>query len=85
MIGMLDCKPVDTLMDPNVKILLGQGEHVRDLGRYQRLVGKLNYLTITRLDISFSVSVVSQFLQSSCDNHRDAAVRILLYVKGTLG
>ena len=24
--GMLDCKPVDTHMDPNVKLVLGQGE-----------------------------------------------------------
>ena len=56
---MLDCKPVDTPMDSNVKLVLGQGEPLRDLGRYRRLVGKLNYLTTTRLDISFPVSVVS--------------------------
>ena len=57
--GMLDCKPVDTPMDPNVKLVLSWGELLRDPGRYQRFVGKLNYLTITRPDISFSVSVVS--------------------------
>ena len=57
--GMLDCKPLDTPMDPNAKLVLGQREPLYDLGRYQRLVGKLNYLTITRIDISFSVSVVS--------------------------
>ena len=56
---MLDCKPVDTPMDSNVKLILGQGELLRDPGRYRKLVGKLNYLTITRLDISFLVSVVS--------------------------
>ena len=44
---MLDCKPIGTLMDPNVKLLPGQGEPLRDPRRYQRLVGKLNYLTIT--------------------------------------
>ena len=46
--SMLDCKPVDTLMDPNVKLVPGQGEPLHDPGRYRRLVGKLNYLTITR-------------------------------------
>ncbi|RVW66755.1 Retrovirus-related Pol polyprotein from transposon RE2 [Vitis vinifera] len=51
--GMLDCKPVDTPMDPNVKLIPGQGEPLGDPGRYRRLVGKLNYLTITRPDISF--------------------------------
>ena len=83
--GMLDCKPVDIPMNSNVKLVLGQGEPLQDLGRYRRLVGKLNYLTITRLDISFPVSGVSQFLQSPCDSHWDAAVRILCYVKGIPG
>ena len=32
--GMLDCKPVDTPMDPNVKLVPSQGELLRDLGRY---------------------------------------------------
>ena len=59
---MLDYKPIDSPMDPNVKLLLGQGEPLANPRRYRRLVGKLNYLTITQLDISFSVSVVSQFL-----------------------
>ena len=68
---MLDCKPVDTPMDPNIKLVPGQRESLRDPGRYRRLVGKLNYLTITRPDISFPVSVVRQFLQSPCDSHCD--------------
>ena len=83
--GMLDCKPVDTPMDPNVKLVPGQGEPLRDPERYQRLVGRLNYLTIPRPDISFPVSVVSQFLQSPCDSHWDAVIRILRYIKGTPG
>ena len=67
--SMLDCKPVDTPMDPNLKLVSSQGELLQDPGRYRRLVGKLNYLTITRLNISFPVSVVSRFLQSPCDSH----------------
>ncbi|RVW65371.1 Retrovirus-related Pol polyprotein from transposon RE2 [Vitis vinifera] len=61
------------------------GEPLGDPGRYRRLVGKLNYLTITRPDISFPVSVVSQFLQSPCDSHWDAVIRILRYIKSTRG
>ncbi|RVX19573.1 Retrovirus-related Pol polyprotein from transposon RE1 [Vitis vinifera] len=83
--GMLDRKLIDTLMDPNVKLVSGQGEPLGDLGRYRRLIGKLNYLTITRPDISFPVSVVSQFLQSPCDSHWDVVIRILRYIKSTLG
>lgn len=67
--GMLDCKPINTPMDPIAKLLPDQGEPYSNPNRYQRLVGKLNYLTMTRHDISFVVSVVSQFINSPCDSH----------------
>lgn len=72
-------------MDPNVKLLPNQGEPYTDSGRYRRLVGKLNYLTLTRPDISFPVSVVSKFLNSPYDNHWEAVIRILKYIKGSPG
>ncbi|XP_019261486.1 PREDICTED: uncharacterized protein LOC109239388 [Nicotiana attenuata] len=79
--GMMGCRPVDTPMDPNAKLLPGHGDLLRDPTRNRRLVGKLNYLTMTRPDISFSVSVVSQSMDSTCDSHWDAVVRILQYIK----
>jgi len=84
-IGMLECKLLDTPMDPNVKLLQNQGEPYPDQGRYRRLVGKLNYLTMTRPDILFdgSVVTVSQFLNSPCDSHWNFVVRILRYIKGS--
>ena len=66
---MLDYKPVDTPMDPDVKLVPRHEKSLGDLGRYRPLVGKLNYLIITQPDISFLVSVVSQFLQSPCDSY----------------
>ena len=33
--SMLDCKPADSPIDLNVKLIPGQGEPLRDLGRYQ--------------------------------------------------
>ena len=33
--GILDCKSVNTPMDPNVKLVPGQGEPLRDPGRYR--------------------------------------------------
>ena len=83
--SMLDCKPINTLIDPNVNLVPRQGKPLRDPGRYQQLVGRLNHLIIIRSNISFPVSVVSQFLQSSCDNHWDVVIRILRYIKGTPG
>jgi hypothetical protein len=48
-------------------------------------VGSLNYLTITRPDISFAVQQVSQFMQDPCQTHLAAVCRLLRYLKGTSG
>nr|GFA65971.1 putative RNA-directed DNA polymerase [Tanacetum cinerariifolium] len=53
--------------------------------RAWRVVGKLNHLTITHLDIAFPVSVVSQFMTAPRMLHWDVVTQILRYVKGTLG
>jgi len=56
-------------MDPNVKLLPNQGEPLSDPEKNMRLVRKLNYLIVTRPDIFFAASVVSQFLNSPCEDH----------------
>ena len=71
-IGLMNSKSVDTPMDPNVKLLPNQGEPFSDPEKFMRLVGKLNYLTVTRSNIFFVVSVVSQFLNSPCEDHWNA-------------
>ena len=53
------CRPIDTRLNSNIKLLPRQGEPLSNPERYKRLVGKLNYLTLTRTDISFPLSVVS--------------------------
>ncbi|XP_075521117.1 secreted RxLR effector protein 161-like [Primulina tabacum] len=72
-------------MDPNIK--LGEkGDHrLVDKGRYQRLVGKLIYLSHTRPDIGFVVSVISQFMNNPTEEHMTAAYRVLRYLKGSIG
>jgi len=81
----MNSKSIDTPMDPNAKLLPSQGEPLSDPEKYRRLVGKLNYLTVTRPHISFAVSVVGQFLNSPCVDHLNAATRILKYIKGCFG
>ena len=63
-IPMLDCKPADTLMDSTTKLGSIQDSVPIEKGRYQRLVGKLIYLSHTRPDIAFSVSAVSQYMNN---------------------
>ncbi|RVW46868.1 Retrovirus-related Pol polyprotein from transposon RE2 [Vitis vinifera] len=49
--GMLDCKPVDTPMDPNVKLVPGQGEPLGDPRRYRRLVAHQAKVCCTRTEV----------------------------------
>lgn len=83
--GMLGCKPAETPMDHTIKLGRKEGSVPVDKGRYQRLVGKLIYLSRTRPDIGFSVSVVSQFMNDPTKEHVDAVYRILRYLKMTPG
>ncbi|XP_071739272.1 secreted RxLR effector protein 161-like [Rutidosis leptorrhynchoides] len=56
-----------------------------DKGQYQRIVGKLIYLSITRLDIAHAIGVVSQFMHPPQVHHFEAAMRIIRYLKKTPG
>ena len=83
--GMSGCRPVDTSIDSNVKLGDREKDEVVDTLRYQRLVGKLIYLSHTRPDIAFTVSRVSQFMHSPRKVYLDAAYKILRYLKSSLG
>ena len=48
-------------------------------------MGKLIYLSHTRPDISYAVSVVSQFMYCPSKNHMDAVVQIIRYLKSAPG
>jgi hypothetical protein len=83
--GMIGCKPVLTPMDSKNKLNIEDGESLGDISQYQRLVGKLIYLTITRSDLAFTVSKISQFMRSPRSSHLEAVNRILRYLKGAPG
>ena len=72
------------LVDPNVK-LGGSEENSVDTSRYQKLVGRLIYLSHTWPDIAFAMSLISQFMHSPRKTHMEVAYRILRYLKGSLG
>ena len=82
--GKLEAKPCSFPMAPSVR-LTREGELFEDLERYRRLVGKLNYLTVTRPDIEHSVSVVSQYMFSSTVDNWATIEHILCYLKGASG
>ena len=72
----LGVKPCTSPMVLDVH-LTKEDEVFENLERYIRLVGKLNYLTVTRPDIAHSVSVVSQYMSSPTIDHWAAVKQIL--------
>ncbi|XP_016649696.1 PREDICTED: uncharacterized mitochondrial protein AtMg00810-like [Prunus mume] len=84
-IGMLDCKPADTLIVENHKLCVYVDQVPTNRERYQRLVGRLIYLSLTRTDIAYAVSVASQFMHSPSEDHMAAVMRILSYLKSASG
>ena len=80
-IGMSGCRPVDIPIDPNQKLGDDKESNLVDTSRYQRLLGKLIYLSHTQPDIAFVVSMVSQFMHSPNKKHLDAVYRILMNLK----
>uniref|UniRef100_A0A2N9I5Z3 Reverse transcriptase Ty1/copia-type domain-containing protein n=1 Tax=Fagus sylvatica TaxID=28930 RepID=A0A2N9I5Z3_FAGSY len=79
--GMLACKPIDTPIEQNHKLGEDIDDTPVDRERYQKLVGKLIYLSHTRPDIAYALSVVSQFMHAPCEKHMEAVHRILRYLK----
>ena len=83
--GLLNCKPAETPLDANQKLELAKPEEVVDIGKFQRLVGRLIYLSHTRPDIAFPVSMLSQFMHAPSQKHFEAVYRVVRYLKGTPG
>ncbi|RVX01807.1 Retrovirus-related Pol polyprotein from transposon TNT 1-94 [Vitis vinifera] len=79
--GKTEAKPCTTLMVPNVQLMPDDGDPFYNPERYRRVVGKLNYLTVTRPDITYAVSVVCQFTSAPTIKHWAALEQILCYLK----
>lgn len=72
-------------MEQQLHMTPTNGTSLSDPFAYRRLVGHLIYLTVTRLDIVYSVHILSRFMQDPRTTHMDAAIRVLQYLKGTPG
>lgn len=80
-------KSIETPISTVDKLSIADGVKLGpvDATRYRSMVGALQYLTLTRPDISFAVNKVCQFLHAPTTVHWKAVKRILRYVQGTLG
>jgi len=78
---MVDAKPIST---PFVvgQHLTTEGPLYIDPTLFRSLADSLQYLTITRPDLSFSVNFICQFIHAPIEDHFHALKRILRYIEG---
>ena len=79
------CKPTETPISLGTK--LSKNDHgpiVNAATLYKQMVGSLMYLTATRPDLMYDVSLISRFMESPKDSHWNVGKTILIYVAGTL-
>ncbi|XP_026378128.1 uncharacterized protein LOC113272520 [Papaver somniferum] len=82
--NMLDYKPSNTPVVKKSRASIHDGVLLDNAAEYRTLVGSLQYLTMTRPDITYEVNYVSQFMHAPTDIQFLLVKRIVRYLKGTI-
>lgn len=80
--GNMGVKPFSTPMTPTVHLVKEVTNSFQDPKRYKRLVGKLNYLIVTRSDFAYEVNVLTQFMYVPTVKQWATLEQIICYLKG---
>ncbi|PHT83774.1 hypothetical protein T459_12217 [Capsicum annuum] len=80
---MSECKPVTTPMSSTTSLSLKDDTPLVDATLYRQVLGKLQYLSFTRLDISFAVNKLSQFMHAPTQTHWSLVKQLLRYLQYT--
>ena len=76
--------PSPTPMITGSPLSATRGDPIENATEYRSLVGGLQYATITRPEISYSVNKLSQYMHCPLNEHWKALKRVLRYLKGTI-
>lgn len=81
---MEECNAVCNPLVPGGRIDMDEGGERVDDTMYKQVIGSLMYITTTRPDLQFAVSLLSRYMSKPTQLHLQAAKRMLRYLKGTL-
>ncbi|CAL8121905.1 unnamed protein product [Prunus armeniaca] len=81
---LADIKPIDTPMASSSKLSKSDGEPLSNPQQYRSILGTLEYVTLTRPELSFFVNKVCQFMHNPTSEHWVSVKRILRYLKKTI-
>jgi hypothetical protein len=80
---MTHAKPVSTPLQSGTNLSLYSGDALSDPTEFRSVVGSLQYLLLTRLDIAYAVNKLSQFMHQPTTEHWIHVKRLLRYLCGT--
>ena len=81
--GMGSSNSVKNLIIPGIRLSKDEAGDGIDTTMFKQAVGSLMYLTATRPDLMYGVSLISRFMANPKSSHWLAAKRILRYIQGT--
>jgi hypothetical protein len=82
--SLTDHQTAETPMELNVHLVATDGEPLEDPTHYHHIVGSLVYLGVIRLDILYSVHILSQFVSASTQIHYSHILHVMHYLRGTI-
>nr|GEX38899.1 ribonuclease H-like domain, reverse transcriptase, RNA-dependent DNA polymerase [Tanacetum cinerariifolium] len=80
---MIYCNETLIPIDPGTRLTKNTEGTLVDSTEYQSLIRCLRYLLHTRPDLSYSIGLLSRFMQEPKEQHMKAIKQVLHYVKGT--
>ncbi|GJR20299.1 zinc finger, CCHC-type containing protein [Tanacetum coccineum] len=81
--SMTDSNDTKIPMDPGTKLVKAEDGNSVDATYYRSLIGSLRYLLHTRPDLSYSIGLLSRFMQDPKDHHLKAVKQVIRYIRGT--
>lgn len=82
--SMDGAKDVTTPLSTSIPLKLANNSSSIDSTKYRRVIGALQYLSLTKPDISLVVNKLSLFMHCPSTNHWTAMKKLLRYLKNTI-
>ncbi|PKU74342.1 Retrovirus-related Pol polyprotein from transposon TNT 1-94 [Dendrobium catenatum] len=83
LVGHANSKPTANPACTKLPLTIASDPDLSDSALFRRIIGSLQYLTLTRPDIAFSVNLLSQHMHNPLPNHIYLLKQLLRYIKGT--
>jgi len=81
---LLGVTPIDSPMERGLK-LSDKSDLLEDLGHYRKLIRRLIYLIVSRPNVTYSIHVLSRFMNQPHKLYMEATLCVMRYLKNTPG